>query len=126
MLTMEKNIRVQANVVDVSTCEERTTNEFHFTWARRKAQGNREAKHVIPVTYPGEKFYAYYHHSTGTYASVIVSRGDGMAGWKKSTGFRDADPRIKEVRLLGSLKILMVPIFLNPFYWVTVVYLVVP
>jgi acyl-coenzyme A thioesterase 9 len=47
-----QNVRVQADVIDIKTGEEKNTNEFHFTWG---VEGREPLpKTVVPVTYTGE------------------------------------------------------------------------
>lgn len=46
-----QNIRVQADVLDVATGEEKNTNEFHFTWGVEGPEPLK--KTVVPVTYTG-------------------------------------------------------------------------
>ncbi|KAH7882156.1 thioesterase thiol ester dehydrase-isomerase [Phlebopus sp. FC_14] len=43
------HVRVQANVVDVQTGHEETTNDFRFTWCRH--DGNPITRKVVPRTY---------------------------------------------------------------------------
>jgi hypothetical protein len=45
---------VTANVVDVKTGTERTTNEFRFTWCRT-GDGEKLDRTIVPKTYAGKE-----------------------------------------------------------------------
>ncbi|KAF7307702.1 hypothetical protein MKEN_01130200 [Mycena kentingensis (nom. inval.)] len=47
------HVGVTANVVDVQTGEERTTNEFRFTWCRDEEPALVPQRKVVPRTYKG-------------------------------------------------------------------------
>ncbi|EFI26916.1 hypothetical protein CC1G_15317 [Coprinopsis cinerea okayama7 len=46
------HVGVKANVVDVKTGLEQTTNDFRFTWYQDK-QGTQKPRMVVPKTYQG-------------------------------------------------------------------------
>jgi acyl-coenzyme A thioesterase 9 len=51
-------VAVTANVVDVQTGSERTTNEFRFTWCRDdNAASISPKRQVVPKTYKGGRHY---------------------------------------------------------------------
>ena len=52
-----QHVRVQANVVDVKTGREETTNDFRFTFARD--DGPHEIPNIIPRTYQGTDVLAW-------------------------------------------------------------------
>ncbi|EKM77042.1 hypothetical protein AGABI1DRAFT_122296 [Agaricus bisporus var. burnettii JB137-S8] len=45
------HVGVKANVVDVETGSERTTNDFRFTWAQEHGKGSTVPRKVVPRTY---------------------------------------------------------------------------
>ncbi|KAJ7145860.1 HotDog domain-containing protein [Mycena epipterygia] len=45
------HVAVTANVVDVETGNERTTNEFRFTWCRDESESSVPRRRVVPKTY---------------------------------------------------------------------------
>ncbi|XP_006461487.1 hypothetical protein AGABI2DRAFT_151226 [Agaricus bisporus var. bisporus H97] len=45
------HVGVKANVVDVETGSERTTNDFRFTWAQEHGKGSSVPRKVVPRTY---------------------------------------------------------------------------
>jgi hypothetical protein len=49
-----KHVGVKANVVDVRTGLEQTTNDFRFTWC--KDVGDSVPRKVVPKTYQGKIF----------------------------------------------------------------------
>lgn len=52
-----KNVWVQADVIDPTTGEEHTTNDFYFTWCRD--DGEPLKRMVVPRTYKGERHLIY-------------------------------------------------------------------
>jgi hypothetical protein len=47
-------VGVKANVVDVTTGSEQTTNDFRFTWAQEDGKGSAVPRKVVPRTYQGQ------------------------------------------------------------------------
>lgn len=45
------HVGVKANVVDVTTGSEQTTNDFRFTWAQEHGKGSPTPRQVVPRTY---------------------------------------------------------------------------
>lgn len=50
-MCLTKHVGVKANVVDVETGLEQTTNDFRFTWCKDEVDGI--SRQVIPKTYQG-------------------------------------------------------------------------
>lgn len=51
LIRLLQHVGVQANVVDVATGKEQTTNDFRFTWCRD--HGDLLSRKVVPRTYKG-------------------------------------------------------------------------
>jgi hypothetical protein len=58
IFTFLQHVGVKADVVDVRTGAEQTTNDFRFTWCQERGKESAGLRHVVPKTYKGA-FFAF-------------------------------------------------------------------
>lgn len=78
-----QHVRVQANVVDVKTGREETTNDFRFTFARD--DGYHEVPRIIPRTYHGMIAPAQIWNYHVTLLVFDIRRGDALVRGQEGT-----------------------------------------
>lgn len=78
-----QHVRVQANVVDINTGREETTNDFRFTFA--KDDRRDEMPRIVPRTYQGMNAFI----QSGRYRDILVvsqtRRSDAVVGRQEGT-----------------------------------------